>query len=130
MSTSAIRAAPASKPAPDSLPHHDIMIHSFVNLDMMKADHTQPAAKTAKGSAEDKEESVLEKKLRLSTTSPVNLALQDASRALVEFETNDPIGKALKGGLPKELDYFSYLEIQQLQRKIVSVFFNLHLVRC
>lgn len=110
-------------PVPDSLPNYDVLYHAFVNLTMVEADYKQKTSNDMEGSND--KESVLEKKLRLSSTAPVSLALQDASRALADFETDDAIGKALKGGLSQELGdmlaNLSYLEIQQLQRKLVSL---------
>lgn len=118
-----ISKKPKSLQASSSLPHYDILSDAFVNLDMMEADHKHKVEKAAGRSGNNKNESILEKNLRVSSTSPVHLALQDASRALDDFETMDPVGKALKGGLPKDLSdtKLNAKEIQQLQRKLVSI---------
>lgn len=110
------------------LPNHEALTRAFVNVDLMKADHKHQVEKrqadgVVEDSSNDQNESLLEKNLRVSTTSPRDLALKDSSIARVDFETNDPVGNALKCGLPKDLDevVLSRQEIQQLQRKLVSV---------
>jgi hypothetical protein len=82
-------------------------------------------------------ETVLARNFRLSTTIPVALAAKDASKALNEFESEE-VGQALTQGLvnvvPKaesekdaDIAYgFNRVEVQQLQRKIVSSAIDLY----
>ncbi|ETN40162.1 uncharacterized protein HMPREF1541_04438 [Cyphellophora europaea CBS 101466] len=68
----------------------------------------------------DEKESVLDKNLRVSSTMPVALALEDASRALADFETTDMLGETLKHGLPKEIAGITAFDIAQIQKKLAE----------
>lgn len=113
-SASSIPNTPA-KPA-FSVPPQTKLPGHYVNEVRIRYDESTPAKDCEAGS----KESVWARNQRLASTAPFEVVLEEASKALEDFETKDPLGTVLKGGLPKKILGVDNQDIQLIQKSLVS----------